>query len=186
MGLFTSNKEKRLWFYTLLVCVAIFSTLIIGKPLVKVFTHQNTQAALFMVVMLLISITVLVYGLRKKPKKIEWVIIIGITAVFIMLLLRLNISERSHLLEYSVLAIFVHKALSERLKHRKKASQIKLWAILITALIGILDESIQIFIPYRVFDVEDIVFNVLAVTMVIVAVWVLEWAKQKTTKSNRY
>ena len=79
-----------------------------------------------------------------------------------MFFLRLGIPERTHLIEYSVLGIFIHEALLERNKQDTRLLKTSLLAIVITVLLGVIDESLQLIIPNRVFDPVDILFNSLA------------------------
>lgn len=182
-SLFTSRREKRLWLWALAVLVAIFSTLFVGRPLLNVLGEQNIQAGIFLLGMLLVGVVILIHGLRSRPGKVEMVTLLGIAAVYIMLFLRLGLPERSHLIEYSVLAIFIHKALLERKIQGKHIPQPALLAILIAFLIGVLDEFIQIFLPDRVFDPTDMLFNGIAVIMAIGASSFLSWVRKRIISS---
>ena len=51
-------------------------------------------------------------------------------------------------------------------------------AILFSSLIGIVDEVIQLFLPSRHFDLDDILFNVLASLMAVVSMVALGWARR--------
>lgn len=119
MSVFTSSREKRLWFYTFLVLVAIISTLIFGGVLVLTM-DQDLQGALFFYTMIAIAATVILHGLITRPGIAEITIWLGLSAVYLMLYARLGFAERSHLFEYSILAIFIHKALNERVIQGKK------------------------------------------------------------------
>ena len=48
-----------------------------------------------------------------------------------------------------------------------------------------IDECIQAFIPSRVFDPEDILFNVLAAMMAVVSSVALSWARGRRRVGNR-
>jgi VanZ family protein len=96
-----------------------------------------------------------------------------------MFFLRMGLPRRSHLIEYSVLATFVHKALIERLNQGKYIVQPALHVLLIAFLIGVLDECIQIFLPNRVFDLYDILFNGIAVAIAIGSTLVLSWLRKR-------
>lgn len=183
MPLFTTAREKRLWLWALAVFAAIFSTLFLGGPLTTLWGNQNIQGAIFFLGMLLVGAAVLVYGLRKKPNRVEVAIWLGIIAVYTMFLLRLGLAERSHLIEYSVLAILVHLALMERMRWEDKALIPALLAFGITFLLGVVDESIQILLPDRVFDPVDILFNGLAALMAIGSGLILQWIRKKIQKS---
>lgn len=184
-ALFTSAREKRLWLWALAVLLAIFAALFVGQPLANHLRDQNVQAIFFVVGMALVAAAMVVHGLMTKPSKAEWSLRLGILAVYTMLVFRLGAPERSHLIEYSVLAIFIHKALLERAHLRKPPLKPALAAWILAFLIGIVDEGLQILIPNRVFDPEDILFNVLAVTMAIVSSVLLNGLRQRMRTSKK-
>lgn len=181
MSVFTSSREKRLWFYTFLVLVAIILTLIFGGRLVPMMDH-DLQGALFFFTMIAIAITVILHGLINRPGKAEITIWLGLSAVYVMLYSRLGFAERSHLFEYSVLVIFIHKALIERALQGKKIPYPALVAFLTAFAIGVLDEFIQLFLPSRVFDPIDILFNGFAAFMAIGASLAIRWVRKKISK----
>ena len=184
MSWFRTKRERKLWSYVVLVIIAIFSTLALGGPLSYIARNDNVSAAFFLFCMFIIAVLILFYGLRDNHSKQEFIVWIGLLAVYSMLFLRLTIPERSHLIEYSILAIFVHRAISERLEHINNF-KIGIYALLVTSLIGILDELLQIIMPNRVFDVEDIVFNSSAALFAITSINVLKWVRKKVAKSHK-
>ena len=179
MSIFTSTHEKRLWLGVFVVTATIYSTLFISQPLAKLLSDQNVHAAFFLLGMFLVGAAVVVHALKTKPSNIELSVLLGIIALYVMFFLRLGLPERSHLIEYSVLAIFIHKALVERAIQGKKIPRPALYALIIAFSIGLLDECIQIFLPNRVFDINDIYFNGIAVTMAIGSTLVLSWLRKR-------
>lgn len=177
MSLFTSSKEKKLWLGALIVLIAIFSTLFITQPLIQLFDNQDLEACVFIFGMILVGGVVILHTITLKPSKIETIILLGIIAVYVLFFLRQELPERSHLIEYSVLAIFIHKAIIERANQGAKISLPALLAFIIVFSIGVLDECVQIFIPYRVFDLNDIIFNGFAVALAIGSRVVLVWVR---------
>jgi len=175
MPLFTSSREKQLWIYAFLVFIAIYSTLFIGQPLIEQFTNQGLQTIIFLFVMILIGVTIILHSLKAKPSKIKITIFLGIIAVYIMFFLRLGLAERTHLIEYSVLAIFIHKAITERFGSGNKIYKAALFSFAIAFFIGVFDESLQIVLPNRVFDFIDILFNGIAVVMALGLSIFLTW-----------
>jgi uncharacterized membrane protein len=184
MALFTSKREKQLWLYACLVLFAILSTLAFGRPLQEMLRDQNTQAAFFLVGMFLTGVTIILHGLKVRPGKTELITWIGLAAVYIMFLFRLGAPERSHLIEYSVLAIFIHRALVERFGKGTCTLMVALLSFVITLIIGVIDESIQIILPERVFDPVDMVFNGFAAFMALASFLLLQWVKKKTRKES--
>ena len=55
-------------------------------------------------------------------------------------------------------------------------------AIVATALLGWLDEAIQLFLPDRVYDLRDVGFNALAGLMAVVASAALAWARRRSRR----
>ena len=184
MTLFTSKKEKRLWILALSVTLLIFSTLFLGQPLVNVIQNQNVQGLIFVIGMLLVGSAILIHAFKNRPGKIEIGLWIGLVAVYIMFFLRLGLPERSHLIEYSVLAIIVHMALLERNNNIRGFSYPSLMALVLAFSVGLLDEIFQIFIPDRVFDKYDIAFNGIAVSMAIGARVLIQWFRKISHKKS--
>lgn len=179
MPLFTSKREKHLWFWVFVVLVAIFSTLFLGQPLAELFSSQDVRAVIFLIVMFFVGATILVHAIKTKPTGIELTIILGLVAVYTMFVLRLGMPERSHLMEYSVLAIFIQKAIIERIRQGKQIPMPALITFSFTFLIGVLDECIQIYLPNRIFDPADILFNGMAAAMAIGSSTLLMWVRKR-------
>ena len=79
-------------------------------------------------------------------------------------------------MEYGVVALFIHEALLERASHGRRVAAPALLAVGVTALVGVLDEVIQAFLPFRVYDPVDILVNVLAAVMAVAAALTLRRA----------
>lgn len=181
--MFVSKRERRLWGWTLVIVVGIYSTLGLAAQLASTVGDSPLFVVAFVVGMLLVGATVLTEGLKTRPGGIEIGVVLGIVAVYLMVFLRMALPERSHLIEYGVVAVFVYEALTERVNHGRRVRAPALLAVLITSLLGVLDESIQAILPSRVFDPQDILFNVLAAVMAVGASVVLGWARR--LRSNR-
>ena len=174
---FRNKNEKKYWIYSAIVMTAISATLFINQPIIHFLSDQNIQAVFFLAGMALTALAVLLYGLRGPEARFEAIVIVGILAVYLMLFLRLGLSERSHIIEYSVLSIFIFKALSERYTNHKIKTA--LVAFLLTACIGLIDELLQFLVPHRYFDPTDILFNCLAAFFAIGFVLFFQWIRQK-------
>ena len=177
---FSSARERRLWLFTLVAVVGIYSTLALSSTLSKI--DQNLAAAGFLSFMLAVAVTVVLLALKVRPRGAEIGVALGIASVYLFLFLRMTIPERSHLIEYSVVAAFIYAALIERKNNGRRVPIPALLAILFTTLIGAFDEFIQIFLPSRVFDPVDIFFNFLASIMAVTASVILIWVRKKITK----
>ena len=55
---------------------------------------------------------------------------------------------------------------------------------MLTVFIGTCDEWIQIFLPDRVFDPEDILFNALSALMAIGVSLALQWTRKRFSKNK--
>ena len=92
--------------------------------------------------------------------------------------------ERSHLIEYGVVAVFIHEALTERASQGRRVPIPALLAVLATAVVGVLDESIQAILPNRVLDPLDIGFNALVGLMAVGASLALARARRRRQSSS--
>lgn len=183
MSLYTSNREKRLWIFVIIVVIAIYSTLGLALKMAEFLQNHDLQAVFFLLGMFFVGMTIVTQGLMVRPGGAEIAIAIGIVAVYFMAFTRITLlEERSHLIEYSVVAVFIYEALIERKSNGKRTPYPAIITIILTSLIGLLDESIQLFIPSRVFDLQDIFFNTLAAVFAIIAINVLEWFRKRIRK----
>lgn len=185
MSLFISERERRLWIGTLVAVAAIYATLGLASVLAGIFYNQGLSAIAFLAAMLLIGVTVLTQGLKVRPAGLEVGVALGIAVVYFMVFFRMAVPERSHLIEYSVVAVLIYEALTERKSQGGRVPVPALLAIAATSLIGALDEYIQVFLPHRVFDPIDILFNTLAAVMAVVGMVVLGWARRLTRRMRR-
>lgn len=163
----------------MLVVIAIILTLFIGRPLAKLLGPQDLRAIFFLIGMLFVGAMILVHALKGERSGLELTLVLGIIAVYIMFFLRLGLAERSHLIEYSVLAILIHMALLERQFQGKAIWSPALLAIGIAFSIGVLDECSQLIIPDRVFDPVDIFFNGMVIVAAIGFYVLLNWVRKK-------
>lgn len=185
MTVFSSKRERRLWLWTLAVVVAIYSTLGLARTLAGSLRDRGLLNASFVFAMILVAATIMTQGLKRRPGKTEIMVGLGVAAAYLLVFVRMAIpEERTHLIEYGVLAIFIHEALMERASQGRRVPRPALIAVLTTALIGIFDECIQAVLPNRVFDVRDILFNVVAAVMAVATSAALAWARRRTSRSR--
>ena len=186
MPSFTSARERRLWAWTLAVVVAIYSTLGLARTLVDQLGSDFVSVWLFLLGCLLVLLTVITQGLKVRPSGIEIGVALGVAAAYLLIVVRMAVpTERSHLVEYGVVAVFVHEALLERAGNGGRVPVPGLLAIAIASLVGALDEGIQWFLPSRVMDPVDILFNVLAAVMAVGASVALRWARRRAIRFVR-
>ena len=178
VSFFASDRERRLWLWTLVVVVAIYATLGVTGVLAGELRDRGLLAGGFATAMVLVGATVLTQGLRTRPRGIEIAVALGVTVVYLMVIVRMALEERTHLIEYGVVAVLILEALAERVDRGRRVPLPAVLAIVATALLGAVDEGIQALIPTRVFDMQDIVFNTLAAIMAIAASLALGWARR--------
>ena len=163
---FTSKRERKLWIWALVILIAIYATLFFGGQLINFMIEKRIieQSTFYLFLVLVASF--IISGWKSSDRKLAYWIYAGVIAVYGMAMLRmdLTVAERSHMFEYGLLAILVYEALRERKRNGAKGKAPALMAILGVGTIGLLDECIQYFLPYRVFDFVDIGFNYLAAT----------------------
>lgn len=159
--------------------VAIYSTLGWLPTLAKFLRDRGLIDGVFMLGLILIGTAILAQGLRWRPHGAEIGVALGIVAAYLLVFARMAIpEERTHLIEYGVVAVFVNEALTERASQGRDVPVPALLAVLATAMVGLLDECIQAFLPNRVFDYRDILFNGLAAVMAVAASVALAWARR--------
>lgn len=179
LSLFASERERRLWAWTMAVVVAIYSTLGLARTLFDLLGHLDLGVGLFLVCCLLVVATAVTQGLRVRPGGAEIAVALGVLAAYLLVFVRMSIpTERSHLIEYGVVALFIHEALAERARHGRRVPAPALLAVLAATLIGVVDECIQLALPSRVFDPIDMLFNLLAAVMAVTASSALRWARE--------
>ena len=162
------------------VVAAIYSTLGLARTLAGILRDNGLLEGCFVLGTLLIGIAILTQGLRKRPGGAEIGVALGVSAVYILALTRIAApAERTHLIEYGVVAILIHEALRERASQGRHVPAAALIAMASASVLGVLDECIQAYLPDRIFDPRDILFNVLASAMAVSANVALAWARQR-------
>jgi VanZ family protein len=181
---FSSGRERRLWACVLAIVVAIYSTLAFTPTLTRALRDSGLIEEAVMLGMLLVMATILTQGLKARPGGAEIGVLLGVVAVYLLMFARMNatLEERTHLMEYGVVAVFVYEALTERTSQGRRVPVPAVVAALGASLLGVLDECIQAFLPNRVFDPIDILFNVLAAVTSIAAMVALGWAQRLTSR----
>ena len=90
----------------------------------------------------------------------------GAAAVYTLVFFRVATpEERTHLIEYSPVAILVYQTLVERTRNSRNVPYTGALVLVITAILGLFDEGIQWILSNRVFNWIDVGFNTLAALM---------------------
>jgi len=186
MTLFKSNRERRLWLCVLLVVIAIYSSLGLVGALAGILREKNLLGSLFFISFLMILAAIIGSGLQRRAGKREIWVTVGIIAVYGMMFSRLgSLEERTHLFEYGVVAILIHQAFLERLNQGGRVPVPAVLAVVLTAILGWLDEGIQAHLPNRVYDFVDVGVNFLSALMAVTASVVLRWSRKRIEEGRQ-
>lgn len=102
------------------------------------------------------ALSFLIFIIRKGPNFIKIIVFITVLAIGIVLAWQIKIPiEKIHILEYGILGWFVGRDL---VKTNTKFRAAILTYVFCTS-VGILDELLQAILPYRIYDLRDIIFN---------------------------
>jgi hypothetical protein len=184
-SLFASDRERRLWLWALVVVVAIYSTLGPAGTLAAFLRAHNLLQVTVALVALLVVGAIAGQWARKRPGLREIGVVLGVTAVYGMVWVRIQIpEERTHLFEYGLVAVLIYQALIERRRQGRRVPVPALLAVALTALLGWLDEGIQSSLPNRVYDMRDVGLSALAGGMAIAASLALAWARRRVGRGR--
>ena len=158
MGPFVSERERWLWMLAGAALAAIYATLGVAGRLAAELRNRELLDGFFFVGFLMVLAAIVAFAIRVRLGRAELGVLLGVVAVYLLVFLRAGIpaEERTHLIEYTVVALLVHEALSERRAHGRSGLPPGLLALGITSLAGVVDECIQAVLPSRVFDWRDV------------------------------
>ena len=98
----------------------------------------------------------LIFIIKKSSNFIKIIVFITVLTIGIVLAWQIKIAiEKIHILEYAILGWSAGRDLIKTNKKIKGA----ILACIFCIIVGILDERFQAILPYRVYDLRDIVFN---------------------------
>ncbi len=150
--------------------VAIYSTLGPARTLVDALRERNLLRVSFALVVLVLVGAIVARWVKKRPGWGEIGVGLGVASAYLVAFLRMESpEERTHLIEYGIVAALIHQALLERVRNGRRVPAPAAYTVAVTALLGLLDEGIQAVLPSRVFDFRDIFFNAFAGFMVVAA-----------------
>lgn len=184
MSLFTSKRERNLWLMAVTVQAAIFATLGLAGSAASILRENNLVEISFIITLLLVGLSITMISVRRKSGIVKIGMAIGVTAVYWMAWTRIGaMEERTHLFEYSLVSVLIFQALIERGRQGRQIPVPTVLAVVITSLLGWLDEGIQALLPNRYYDLRDVGFNTLAALMAVLLSFILarveEWLHSK-------
>ena len=167
---FSSERERRLWLWTMAAVVAIYSTLGLSRTFAVELRNRGLVDAAFLWAFVVILLAIAALALKIRPGGKEVGVWLGVAAAYSFVFIRMALpEERTHVVEYGVVAILVHEALVERASNGRGVTNPALLALGLTILIGSLDEFLQLLIPSRVFDPADMFVNSVSAFMALLA-----------------
>ena len=151
---------------SLTLCIGmliVFSSLFIRQ--VMLFVRSLTGSFIFelfvSIFLIIIAFAFIIYIVKTCPQRIRCVFIIILVTGGLVLTSFISIpEEKVHIIEFAFLGWF---AMSDFSKKNSSFHSIIL-SIIICSLFGIFDEIVQGILPYRYFDMRDIVFNIVGGT----------------------
>ena len=178
MRLFVSRRERWLWTCAVLVISVVYLTLGVVRDLLQPLEASGWGPCLFLSGCFLVLVFVLTQGMTKRPGWAEIVAGIGIAAVYGFTLMSIALpEERMHLIIYGIVALLIYAALLERSASGQKVFASPVVVVMVTAVLGLIDECLQLALPDRVFDVRDILYDALAAALAVIANASLRWAR---------
>ena len=184
-----SRGEKRLWFAAGLCIFLIYSSLYVARPVAEFLRQQNL---LRLAVTLIFISTGSLIGWRLLVRRPGWRVMCTVGAIAIAYLALLTAipmapEERLHFLEYGLVAALIYRALrargSQSTEPGPRARDPLLWlppaatAMILTGIVGWMDEGIQAVLPNRVYDLRDVAFNLTAAFLCLGSIKLVDWAR---------
>lgn len=175
------TRERRLWFWAVAVVLAIWSTLGLAQRVAGALRERNLLRVSLAVAVLLVGTIVAFQWLKKRPGRREIGVALGVTGVYLAALPRTlsanpGLEERTHLWEYGAVGQLIYQALLERRRNGRRVRLPAILAVVVTALLGWVDEGIQSLLPSRVYDLVDVGANALSGLAAVVTTAVMGWA----------
>jgi len=109
-------------------------------------------------------------GRRIRPADVVWLGAVAIAAGWLTWQLRDRPEEAIHLLEYGILAALIYRAI----RPTPTDATVLGAAVLLTTMLGVVDEVIQWITPLRFWDLRDIGLNATAAVLAAIALWRLD------------
>ncbi len=186
MRLFTSTRERRLWWLALGTLILIYSTLGAARTVVEVLRGDNLLRLSVALVMAATAAVIAWRVGRQRPGRREVAVVALAGVVYLAALLVMErAEERLHLLEYGLVAAFVFWALEERRVNAAFGGRSWLWAIVATAAAGWLDEGIQHILPSRYYDIRDVGLNAAGAVLAVLTIEARSWARRRDRRARR-
>ena len=178
-------REKSLWLRVAALVALIYSTLYVVRGPIDLLRQRGLLRPTVALVFLLAALWIAAIVWRRRPGRRELLVLAIFALPFAWFLWALERpEERLHLLEYGLLGGLIYLALLERTGCGGDSSRpVALWvpvaAVLLTALLGWLDEGIQYLLPNRFYDLRDVGLNAVAALLAVGAMYAVGVARRR-------
>ena len=164
--------DMKAWFWVLLCAAGIYGVAPLARG-IQEYIYATLGSAFFTYFVLTAIVSTVAFVLYlfiykleiRGPGRYLWIAASAGLYVYFTFQLREHPEEAVHLLEYALLSLLVFRALSRTVQDKT----IYVSCLLMVALFGLLDESIQWLLPSRVWDYKDVAVNVLGGALSILA-----------------
>lgn len=160
------------------IVLVIYVTLGVVVDVLQFLENRIWGAGIFTLGCFMLLLVVVTQGFQRVPGWKEVLTGVGMGAMYAGTLMYIDHSEeRIHVIMYGVVALLIYSAFLERATHDRRVPFHVILVIAATAVIGSIDELIQLTLPNRVFDLVDILYNILASVMAVLLNASLRWAR---------
>lgn len=137
---------------------AIYSTLYVARPATEFLRERNLLRLAVWAVIALLGVAVLAWTARRRLPAASLGVLAAGAVVFVGGVLTVSPAEvKLHFVQYGVLGGLLWGAW-----HERGSRWAPLWALVVTAAAGWVDEGIQYLLPNRYYDLLDVALNAFA------------------------
>ncbi len=167
----TPSRKGR-WYGWLAVAwvAAIYSTLYVARPAAEFLRERDLLRLTVWAVLALLGVAVLAWAVRRRFRPPQFAVLAIAAAAYLYAIRSVSpVEVKLHFAQYGVLGGLLYQAF------RAGGGRLApIWAVLVTAACGWLDEGIQYLLPNRFYDLMDVVINALAGAMAVTMLWSLD------------
>jgi VanZ family protein len=152
------SLRRRYWSYVFAWVVLIYATLYSVRPVCNFLKNTTPFALLVNILMFSLLIVIMMSLLMKRivTRPSSYIFLFMTVAAYIYGFLTIQFpEEKIHFIEYGILAWLIIQAVE--LDVRRPAAHV--YAFLLTAIFGWMDEGIQHLLPNRYYQFDDVILN---------------------------
>ena len=186
----TINRKHLSRILTVIWVIFIFFISVFGRKIQRLFPVLEQYIPYFGVIFMIIIVieAYRYFQLEHGIKSANWkqlyvfssitVIALGMLAIIIPVITNYKI-EQAHVLKYGILALLIFFSQKNTTYTRRF-----LLTLVLSSAVGITEETLQIWIPDRVFDPADIVLNLVSCFIGSLYAFCLSFSAQKAKNNN--